>query len=428
MKYVRIVFVALFFISISVVSIPFGYTQESDVIVLDDLIKEAVANNPEIKAMQDAFKAAEQTIKQAVSLQDPNLSAGYFTRNPETRVGPQIGKYGISQKFPFFGKLTLRGKVAAKERDIAYEKYEAAVQEVIKSLKHSFYDLYWIRKSTDITNEIKDLLNELEKVAESKYSTGIASQQDVMKAQVEISKLMAKLYTLAEQEVTLQEKMNTLLNRPVETPIGKIESFAFTEFPYSLEKLLSLSEQYRQELKAASLSIDKHTEMVALKKKDYFPDFTLGVDFIDVGSGKTSAFNDGQDSWMGKFAVNVPIWRRRIKASVNEAKNQLSSSENIYQNVKNRVSFQLKDALFQLQTCKELLNLYENALIPQAEESLKASQSGYETGKADFLDLIDSERVLLNFKIAYYRSVSNYEKYIATLERAVGTNVENFKN
>ena len=407
--------------------VPSMYAQASESIVLEDLIKEAVANNPDVKARHDAFRAVEQKIKQAISLQDPKLSAGYFTRNPETRVGPQIGKYGISQKFPFFGKLTLKGKVAEKERDIAYQQYQAVVQEVIKELKHSFYDLYWVRKSTDITNEIKDLLNELEKVAESKYSTGIASQQDVLKAQVEISKLMAKLYTLSEQEVTLQEKINTLLNRPVETSVGKIESFSFTQFPYALEKLLSLSEQYRQELKMASLNIDKRTEIVALKKKDYFPDFTVGMDFINVGSGKTTAFNDGQDSWMGKVAINVPIWRGRIKASVKEAENNLSASENIYQGVKNRVSFQIKDALFQLKTCKDLLDLYENALIPQAEESLKSSQSGYETGKADFLDLIDAERVLLNFKIAYFRSVTNYEKYIADLERAVGTNVENFK-
>ncbi|VAX35882.1 Heavy metal RND efflux outer membrane protein, CzcC family [hydrothermal vent metagenome] len=426
MNHFRINFMTLLIISISMTAIPFGFAQTSDIVVLDDLIKEVIENNPEIKARHDVFRAAEQRIKQAISLKDPKLSVGYFIKNPETRVGPQIGKYGVSQKFPFFGKLTLKGKVAQKDRDIAYEKYEAAVQEVIKNLKYSFYDLYWIRKSTDITKEIKDLLDELEKVAESKYSTGIASQQDVMKAQVEISKLIAKLYTLGEQEVTLQEKINTLLNRPVETPFGKIGNFSFTEFPYTLEKLLYLSEEYRQELKAASLNIDKHTEMVSLKKKDYFPDFTLGVDFIDVGSGKTAAFNDGQDAWMGKAAINVPIWRGRIKASVNEAKNNLSSSENIYQSVKNRVSFQLKDALFQLKTCKNLLDLYENALIPQAEESFKASQAGYENGKVDFLDLIDAERILLNFKIAYYRSVSNYEKYIADLERAVGTNVENF--
>ena len=427
MKHLRTIYMALFVISVSVISATFVYAQNSDVAVLDDLIQEAVENNPEIKAMHDAFRAAEQKIEQAISLQDPMLSAGYFVENPETRVGPQVSKYGIAQKFPFFGKLTLKGKVAEKDRDIAYQRYETVVQEVIKNLKHSYYELYWIRKSTAMTEEIKDLLDELEKVAESKYSTGIASQQDVMKAQVEISKLMAKLYTLSEREVTLQEQINTLLSRSIETPIGQIDNFTLTEFPYSLEELLVLSEKYRQELKAASINIEKHTDMVALKKKDYFPDFTLGVDFIDVGSGKTNAFNDGQDAWMGKVAVNVPLWRGRINASVNEAKNKLSASENIYQSVKNKVSFQLKDAHYQMKTAEDLVGLYKDALIPQAEESLKASQAGYETGKTDFLNLIDSERILLNFKIAYYRAVADYEKSVADLERAVGINVENIK-
>ncbi|MCB9719710.1 MAG: TolC family protein [Candidatus Omnitrophica bacterium] len=402
------------------------YAQSSKVVILDQLIEEAVQNNPEIKAMHDTFRAAEQRIKQVSSLKDPMLNAGYFVENPETRVGPQVGKYGIAQKFPFFGKLSLKGKIAAKDRDIAYESYEIVVHEVVKKLKHAYYDLYWTRKSTAITEEIKGLLDELEKVAESKYSTGIASQQDVMKAQVEISKLMARLYTLAEQEVTLQEKINTLLNRPIETPIGEIKEVKLTKFPYTLEKLLSLSSDHRQELKAAAFNIDKHTENVSLKRKDYFPDFTLGVDFIDVGSGKSPAFNDGQDAWMAKVAINVPIWYGRIKAGVTEAKYKLSSSENVYLSVKNNVSFQIKDAYFQLKTAEDLVDLYKNALIPQAEESLKASQSGYETGKTDFLNLIDSERVLLNFKIAYYRAIADYEKSVANLERAVGITVDKF--
>lgn len=426
MNHVRIYFLTLFIIGFFIGITPFAYAQNADVVILDQLIKEAVENNPEIKAMHDAFRATEQRIKQASSLKDPMLSAGYFVENPETRVGPQVGKYGIAQKFPFFGKLSLKGKMAAKDRDIAYEKYESVVHEVIKNLKHSYYDLYWIRKSIAITEEIKDLLDELEKVAESKYSTGIASQQDVLKAQVEISKLMAKLYTLAERQVTLQEKINTLLNRPVETRIGEIKDIRLTKFPYTLENLLSLSNEHRQELKAAAHNIDKQIKNVALKKKDYYPDFTLGVDFIDVGSGKTPAFNDGQDAWMAKVAVNVPIWYGRIHAGVNEAKYKLNASENVYQNVKNNVAFQIKDSYFQLKTAEDLITLYKDALIPQAEESLKASLSGYETGKTDFLNLIDSERVLLNFKIAHYRAVADYEKSVANLERSVGINVEKF--
>ncbi len=400
--------------------------QAQEAVRLDDLIREAVENNPEVKARYDIFQAAEHRIKQAVSLQDPVLNAGYFMRNPETRVGPQIGRYGIAQKFPFFGKLTLRGQVALKERDIAYQGYETTVREVIKNVKHAYYDLYWVRNSTSMIEDIKGLLDELEKIAESKYSTGIASQQDVMKAQVEISKLMAKLYRLSEQEVTLKEKINTLLNRPIETPVGPLAKVVLTPFPYSLQTLVSLSDRYRQELKAAALNTEKYNHVVALKKKDYFPDVTLGVDFIDVGSGKTAAFNDGQDAWLGKVAINLPIWRGRLKAGVNEAKKKLSASRNIYQNVRNRVAFQLKDAYFRMTTAKDLVKLYKDVLIPQAEESLKAARAGYETGKTDFLNLIDSERILLNFKIAYYRSVADYEKAVADLERAVGIDVKDF--
>lgn len=402
--------------------------QGNSTIRLSDLINEARERNPEIQAAYKAYQASEKLFNQAISLDDPRLTAGYFAENVETRVGPQIGKYGIAQKFPFFGKLTLKGKVALKERDIAYQRYQAVDQEVVKNLKYAFFDLYWIRKSTAMTNEIKDLMDELEKVAQSKYSTGIASQQDVLKAQVEISNLMAKLYTLSEQEVTLTEKINTLLNRPVETPVGTIEEFPLTEFSYGLNELLSFAEQYRPEVEAASINVEKNEDIVSLKKKDYFPDFTIGVDFIDIGSGHTTAYNDGQDAWMGMVSINLPIWQDRIKAGVDEAKDKLASSRDVYQNVHNSVAFQIKDALFKQQTAKDLVDLYNDALIPQAQESLKASQAGYETGKTDFLNLIDSERVLLNFKIAYYRAVADYEKSVADLERAVGMSGKDFKS
>ncbi len=403
------------------------FSEEVNKVSLGALVAEAKKSNPEIQAVYKAYLASGKLFRQAVSLKDPKLTAGYFAENVETRTGPQIGKYGISQKFPFFGKLTLKGKVALRQRDFAYQKYQEVEQEVIKNVKLAFFELYWVRKSAGITKEIKDLMSELEKVAESKYSTGIASQQDVLKAQVEISKLMAKLYTLSEREVTLKENINTLLNRAVETPLGVIEEFPLTRFNYQLGELMALAEKYRPEMKAASINVEKNENIVSLKKKDYFPDFTIGVDFIDIGSGHTNAHNDGQDAWLGKVSINLPLWQGRIKAGVDEAKNKLASSKDIYQNVHNLVAFQIKDSLFKLKTARDLVDLYKNAFIPQADESLKASQAGYETGKTDFLNLIDSERVFLNFKIAYYRAIADYEKSVADLERAVGMTGKNFK-
>ncbi len=400
---------------------PKGLSQKKEVFVdLDRLIKEARERNPYLKAAYRAYLAADERIAQSVSLEDPKASFGYFFENAETRVGPQIAKYGISQKFPFFGKLTLKGRIAERDRDIAYEHYKAAVREVVKELKHAYFDLYWVRKSINITKEVKTLLETLEQVAESKYSTGIASQQDVLKAQVEISKLMDKLLVLGQQEVTLTEKLNTLLNRPVESPIAQIKDFGLTKFDYSLEKLFGLAKRERQELKALSFNIKKYKAIHSLKKKDWFPDFTLGVDFIDVGSGHTSMYNDGQDAWMATAKINLPIWRKRIGSGIKEAEDRLEASQQSYQNMENQVLFQIKDFYFRLTTAGNLVNLYKTALIPQAGESFKAAMASYETGKTDFLNIIDSERVLLNFKIAYFKSVSDYEKAIADLERAVG--------
>lgn len=387
---------------------------------LSDLINEAKLNNPQIKAAYQNYLAMAERITQAVSLEDPKIKIGYFIENAETKVGPQRAKYGISQKFPSPGKLTLRGRVAEKEKDIAYQNYKAIELEIVKELKKTYFELYWIRKSIEITREIKELLQTLEKVAESKYATGVASQQDVLKAQVEISKLMDRLLVLEKQEVTQREKINTLLNRPVESPLGEIADFEPTDMKFLLNELFDIAKEFKQELRISELQVKRFEAIKSLKKKDYVPDITLGVDFLDIASGHTNMSNDGTDAWLAMAKINIPIWLSRIKAGVKEAENKLTASQKVYKDIKNKVLFQIKDLHFKLKTQEELVNLYKTALVPQAEESFKAALASYETGKTDFLNIIDSERVLLNFKIAYFKAIADYEKAIAELERAIG--------
>ena len=400
---------------------------DAETLSLNVIVAEAKEHNPQILSAKKDYFASEEIYNQAVSLEDPRLTAGYFGENVETRVGPQLAKYSISQKFPFFGKLSLKGRIAFKERDIALQKYLTVEQEVIRNLKYAFFDLYAVRESISKTQEIKGLMEEVEKAAESKYSSGIASEQDVLKAQVEISNLMAKLYTLFQREAVLSQKINTLLNRPKEISLGQIEELILTELPSDPDKLMGLAEIHRPEMAKALSSVEKNEQLVLLKKKDYFPDFTLGVDYIVVGSGHTNAANDGQDAWMGMVSVNLPLWHGRIKSGVTEAENKLASSRSSYQDIRNEVSFQIKDSLFRKKTAADLVDLYKNALIPQAQESLKAARAGYETGKNDFLNLMDSERVLLNFRIAYYQALSDHEKSVADLERAVGLSTDKIR-
>ena len=415
-----IIYVSLFLFMAIVIYVPETYSAEESLITLDPLIDEALESNPQIQVAYKNWKAAEYKVKQVTSLPDPMASYTYFGENIETRVGPQEAKYGLSQKIPFPGKLGLKGETAQKHTQMMKEKYEAVKREIIKNVKFTYYDIWWVDKAIQVTESEKDILSSLERVAKERFETDQAPQQDVIKAQVVISKLIDKLFLLRQQRKTLASKMNSLLDRPKGTPLGRSKKFEITDFKYSLEELHRLSKENRQELIAANLDVEKKQFQESLAKLDYVPDFTLGANYIQIGDGHTTMPNDGQDAWMGGIAINVPIWFNRLNAQLKEKKTILEASEKNYQNVENRVIFEVEDLYFKVITYQDIMSLYETALIPQTEQSFQAAKTAYETGRVDFLNWLDSERVLLQTRLAYYKAIADYQKTIAFLERVVG--------
>jgi outer membrane protein TolC len=397
---------------------------EKETIVLEDLIDEALRNNPGIQAAYNNWQAAREKIKQVSSLPDPMASYTYFGENVETKVGPQEAKYGLSQKIPFPGKLGLKAKAQSKRAEILREQYEATKREIIKSVKFIYYDIFWVDKAIQVTEEEKIILESLEKVAQRKYESDLTPQQDVIKAQVELSKLIDKLFLLKQNRKSLVAKMNNILNRPKGTELGRIGSLEPQEFKYQLDQLHKIAQESRQELLAANLDIERAEYEKALGRLNYFPDFTLGFDYIQVGGGKTTQPNDGQDAWMGRVAINVPIWFDKLAAQLREKKADLEASRKKYENVENSISFEVEDLYFKIITYRDIISLYKTALIPQTEQSFEAAKTSYETGKVDFLNWLDSERVLLQTRLAYYKAIVDYQKSIAFLERVVGKDLE----
>ena len=392
----------------------------SEEVTVDLLIKEALTNNPKIQASYNDWKAAEYKVGYVKGLPDPTASYEYFGENVETRIGPQEYKYGVSQKIPFPGKLGLKGKAQAKQANMLEERHEAVKREIIKVVKFLYYDIYWVDKAISITEEEKAILENLEKVAQRKYESNLSSQQDVIKAQVELSKLIDKLLLLKQNRNSLMARMNSILNRPRGTELGKTNGVAPRDFDYELSGLHEIARGSRQELVAAKLDIERVKYEKSLARLDYFPDFTFGVDYIEVGSGHTTQPNDGEDAWMGKVSVNVPIWFGKLNAQVKEKKAHLESSKKNYEDTKNSVGYEVEDLYFKITTYKDIVSLYKTALVPQSEQAFEAARTGYETGKVDFLNWLDSERVLLQTRLAYYKAIVDYEKSIAYLERVVG--------
>lgn len=396
------------------------YSENDTAETLEQLIEEALKNNPKIQAAYSEWKAQEYKIKQVKSLPDPMASYTYFGENVETRVGPQENKYGLSQKIPFPGKLTLKGKAQAKHAQMLKEKYEAVKREVIKNVKFIYYDIFWVDKAIQVTEEEKSIIENLEKTAQRKYESNLTPQQDVIKAEVELSKLIDKLFILRQQRKALEARMNSILNRPKGTGLSRINSVEPIEFKYGLEPLHNMAKESRQELLAANLDVEKAKYEKFLAGLNYLPDFTLGFDYIQVGSGHTTMANDGQDAWMGMVAINVPIWFDKLTAQVKEKKAALEASKKNYEDVENNIAYEIEDVYFKITTYKDIISLYKTALIPQTEQAFEASKTGYEAGKVDFLNWLDAERILLQTRLAYYKAIADYQKSIAYLERMVG--------
>lgn len=425
MQNLRVLFVIYIFAGILVAPIQYTYSQDSEIVSLNSLVEEAVRNNPSIQAAYNNWKASEYKVKQAGSLPDPTASYTYFGENIETKVGPQEHKYGLSQTIPFPGKLGLKGKAQARHADMLKEKYEATKREVIKDIKFVYYDIVWVDKASQITEEEKAILESLEKVAQRRYESNLVPQQDVIKAQVELSKLIDKLFVLRQNRKSLMAKMNSLLSRQKATGLSKISDVKIVEFKYKLGQLHEMAQQSRQELLAANLDIERAEYEKSLAGLDYFPDFTLGFDYIEVGSGHTSSPDDGQDAWMGKVAINIPIWFDKLSGQLKEKKAALEASKNNYQNVKNKMASEVEDLYFKITTYRDIVSLYETALVPLTEQAFEAARTGYETGKVDFLNWVDAERVLLQTRLAYYKTIADYQKSIAYLERVVGMDLAN---
>lgn len=382
------------------------------------LIQEAMEHNPEIIASQKRINAAKAKISQARSLDDPSIRVGSYdmSNNPiningETEMLQQ--RYSISQKIPFPGKLRLRSEVAIEETNIIGKDSESKIQEIIALVKSAFYELYYINSAIDITEENRDLLRKFTTIAETKYSVGKATQRDALAAQVELSTLANNLIVLNKERESIIARLNSLLDRPSQAPLGKPRPFEKHTLKLTLEELEDLAMKNRPELKRFDHAIKKNEANLKLSKKDsYYSDFEPMVEYMQ---------EDGKpDTWASAITINVPWLWPKNRSKVKESREDLNAAKSDYRFINNKTLFEVKDFLTRIQSSESTMNLYKTGVIPQAEQSLKAARIGYETDQVDFLTMIDSQRTLLNSRLLYIRTLADFEQNLANLEKAVG--------
>jgi cobalt-zinc-cadmium efflux system outer membrane protein len=389
-------------------------------VTLPELIQEALEQNLRVKAAKKEWEAALEKIPQAKAMPDPVLSYSHFGQSIETRLGPQRNKISIAQQFPFFGKLSLKEDLATQESLSLQHQYHAVRADTLVRVKDAFFSLFLLDRSMGISREEKEVFGEFSRIALKKYETGQASQQDALKAQLEITRVSEKMLTLGKLRKAVVAELNSLLNRDPDLPLGETEEYALPDMPFPLEQLYEWAREYRPELRKAQSVIQKNRVIMEKVKKDYYPDFRVMVDYIDIGAGSTTHPEDGRNAWMASIGVNIPLWRKKLHAAEAEAAIRTQASEELFKNIANETFSQISALYFEIETAKEQMALYEFSLLPQAEQALKASRIGYLAGKVDFLNLLDSERVILAIKNGYFKIQADLGKSLTRLERLVG--------
>lgn len=389
-------------------------------VVLSDLVKEALENNPQVKAAHEEWQASLEQISQAKGYPDPMLSFAHFGQSIETRLGPQRNKISLSQKIPFFGKLSIKENIARENSSIFEVQHTKVAADLILQVKEAFFSMFWFEKAIDLRKEEKEVLGRLTKIAQKNYETGLASQQDILKANLEISRLSEKIMTLKQGKKGIEAKLNALLNRPTEATFGRLGHVGEPHLMLDLSELYELAKVGRPELKQAQHFILKSEKSIELAKKNNWPDFTLMFEYFDIGAGSTSNPGDGRNAWAGAIGINIPLWRGKYNASEAEAAIRLTASQKRFEDITNDTAARVNEYYQEIMTYKDQLALYTHALIPQSEQTFKASEIGYISGKVDFLNLLESERMVLQIKTGYFKNLSDSRKSLARLERLVG--------
>jgi len=385
---------------------------------LDEVVQESLENNPEILAAQNRWEAAKAKVPQVRWWGDPQFGIS-FEKIPQGSYSLGAAKmrmFSISQMIPFPGKLNLKGRVAQREVMIAAEEYEAKKQEVTAKVKSAYYRLFLVHKSIEIENEEKELIRKFEKIAEIKYAVGQGSQHDVLKAQVELSLITDDLITLQEEDLpTAEARLNAILNRPPHSPVGIPEEFTIPKLEQSREEIEELALEARPALQAMEYAVEKSETAYKLAKMEYLPNFMIKFMREEMETPMSTESTGGV-----MLSINIPIWFWKKGYGVSEKRAQKRSAEASFQAMKNMVLFEVQNALAKFNASERRVNLFKTSIIPQAEQALKAATIAYETGKVDFLTLMNSERMLRDARLKYYKVSAKHGTNLANLERIVG--------
>lgn len=384
---------------------------------LSDLRSYTLENNPDIRSAEQRWRAAQARPSQEGSLPDPMVNTAYHNESFDrfTQGGSDFSwlRFGIEQEIPFPGKLSLKEEVATHVADREGAMYRATTLNVLTRLRVAYSDYFVAFKSLEIIGKNKQLLEKLTHAAEARYRVGNGLQQDVLRAQVELSTLLGRLTSLEQARQARAAELNAVMNRPPFDALGSPAPIEKSSLTYSLDDLERLARERSPYLEAARYDVDRAESSLDLAERQYYPDFVVRADYYN----KAALVPE----WEIGAGIRVPLyfWRKQT-FGVDEAAAGVGEARAGRQSAVQDVLAKIKEFHAQATSADRLVGLYGSAVVPQADRSLTSALAGYQVGDVDFLTVLNSFTVLNEYQLRYYEERANFEKALARLEEAAG--------
>lgn len=418
---VTLIFVAIVFVSLpqaNAWAIPSAALDGSS--GLDALVREAMVRNPGVIAAREHWEALTRVPIQMRTLPDPQIQMQEFTvGSPKPFAGYETSDFyytgfGASQDIPGPGKLRLQGEIAEQDAEIARHQYETAQREAAEKIRESYFELFYLTQTIGLLERERDDLAQIERITEARYRVGEGQAQDVLKAQLQATEMLNEIEHHHSEMRQRQTDLKAALGRDLDSRdivVGNVEPTRIDQTETQLDQAVR---EHSTDLMMDRAAEGRSEKAFSLARKGYIPDFTFGYSYQKTGPGF-------RDYYMLTAGAKIPLyfWRKQTPA-IEQAALEMSAARSRIRAHELDFGASAEDQLVAIHAADRILNIYDQGLIPQAENSLQAALAAYRASKADFQTLISAFVDLLNLQEEYYRELADHEIAVAKLEQIIG--------
>jgi len=387
---------------------------------LSRLLDEAVQNNADVLAARRAWQAATQVSSQVSAMPDPQVTLQHISvGSPRPFAGYSNSDFayvgiGVSQDLPFPGKLKLKGEAAERDAAITRQRLESVRRSILQQVKEAYFQLAYIQQTLEVLERNDKLLEQIEKIADARYRVGQGSQQDVLKAQLEKTKLQREFVHHHEIMETQEALLRKLLNRTVEAPDIAAEALVETPLSLTIDDLLAKVRTENPEVSAQQEMVNRQSLQVEMARKDRYPDFSMQYMWQHTAQ-------QFRDYYMVSISARIPIYRRRkLNPEMTQAAEELQRSRRDYESQVQSAFFEVRSQYIAAETASQMLKIYREGLIPQALAAYQSGLAAYQTGRLDFESLLSGFMDVLKFDEEYWKAVADHETALAKIEQITG--------